>query len=204
MLGTIGNQFRKPSGLLGKVVSKIMKKGNISAYNKIIPALDIIQNDKILEIGYGHGLGIDMISSDFDCFVSGIDFSELMFKEASKRNKKHIENNKVELHYGDFLSFEMNSNQYDKVFCINVIYFWNQLDKPFTKIYTGLKDDGIFCMYMAHRDNLKKMKFTKDDIFNKYTIDQVVDQLKLSGFMDIHFDYNNGYLIKCRKARIHI
>ena len=195
----IGNQFKKPTGFWGKIISFMMKKGNRSAYDKIISELEIRPNDKILEIGYGHGLGIDQICSNFDCHVTGIDFSELMFREAQKRNKKHIGNKKVELHYGDFLSSELSSDQYDKTFCINVIYFWNELDKPFSKIKAELKNDGIFCIYMAHRDNLKKLKFTADDIFSKYSIEQVVKELELSGFREISYRYDNGYIIKCKK-----
>lgn len=199
MLRLIGNQFRKPTGFLGRIIAKLMVKGNSYAYDKIIAELEIKQNDRIFEIGYGHGLGIDRILSNYDCFISGIDFSELMFKQAVKRNRKHIDNKKVELYYGDFLTSEIISNQFDKVFCINVIYFWDKLDDPFLKIKTGLKEGGTFCIYMAHRDDLKKMKFTKDEIFNKYTIEQVIDKLKQSGFNDISHKYDKGYLIKCRK-----
>ena len=182
MLRFIGNQFRKPTGFFGKIISGIMIKGNSREYDKIIPELEVNQKDNILEIGYGHGVGVDRIASNFDCKVSGIDFSELMFREASKRNKKHIDNQKVELHYGDFLNSEMIPNQYDKILCLNVIYFWDKLDEPFSKIQSGLKEGGLFCIYMAHRDDLTKVRFAKDGIFNKYSIGQVIDHLKFSGF----------------------
>jgi SAM-dependent methyltransferase len=175
--------------------------GNRATYDKMISELEIKAYDRIFEIGYGHGLGVRKISSKFDCFVSGIDYSELMFNEATKRNRKYIENKKVELYLGDFLNSELISNQYDKIFCINVIYFWDRLDKPFSKIIGGLKNGGAFCLYMAHSDNLKKTKYTQNDIFNKYTIDQVVDNLNLAGFRDIKYKYNKGYLIKCRKLK---
>jgi cyclopropane fatty-acyl-phospholipid synthase-like methyltransferase len=200
MLRIIGNQFKKPTGLLGKIISKIMIKGNSPDYDKIIPELDIKQNDSILEIGYGHGLGVNRISSDYDCHITGIDFSELMFREATKRNKKNISNKKVELKLGDFLKFEIIPDQYDKVFCVNVIYFWDNLVEPFTKIKTGLKDNGVLCLFMAKVDFIKKMKFTKDGIFNKYSLDQVVDELKIAGFEKISYTaYNKGYIIKCKK-----
>jgi SAM-dependent methyltransferase len=177
-----------------------MINGNSPEYDRIIPVLDIRYGDRIFEIGYGPGLGVDRISSNYDCFIAGIDFSELMFKEASKRNKKHIKNNKAELNFGDFLTTEIIPNQYDKVFCLNVIYFWDRLDKPFSKIITLLKVGGILCIFMVHRDYLSKFKFTKDGIFNKYTIDNVVDQLGKAGFEDISYHLeNDGYIIKCRK-----
>ncbi len=155
----IGNQFRKPSGLLGKLIAKIMLKGNNRAYKKVIQALEIKPDDKIFEIGYGSGNGVFRIASDYDCFISGIDFSELMFGEATKRNKIHVDNKRVSLHYGDFLNAEIASNQYNTIFCINVIYFWPNLVKPFSKINTILKPGGLFCIYMMHPNDLNKRKF---------------------------------------------
>ena len=200
MYRLIGNQFRRPAGLLGRIISRIMIKGNSYEYDKLIPELDIRPNQRLLEIGYGHGLGIERISSKYDCFVDGIDFSELMLKEATKRNRNHIQNKKVELFHGDFLVAKMNPDKYDRVFCLNVIYFWDNLDLPFLKIKTALKDGGLLCMFMAHKDFIAKMKFTLDGIFNKYAIDEVVSKLISAGFVDITYDLeNNGYIIKCRK-----
>ena len=200
MFRLIGNQFRKPSGLLGRLISRIMIMGNSAEYDKIIPELNIQQNERIFEIGYGHGLGLDRISTDYDCFVSGIDFSELMFNQASRRNRKHIENNKAQLYLGDFLDSEMAPNQFDKIFCLNVIYFWDKLDNPFSKILTLLKTGGLLCMFMVHRDYINKRKFTPDDIFRKYTIEEVVEQLRIAGFKDISYLLiHNGYIIKSRK-----
>lgn len=200
MLRYIGNQFKKPSGLLGRIVSRIMIKGNSHEYDRIIPEMDIRQNDRIFEIGYGHGLGVDRISSIYDCYIAGIDFSDLMYKQATKRNWKHIQNKKVELYFGDFLKSEIAHNQYDKVFCLNVIYFWDTLDEPFSRIKTVLKDGGLLCIFMAHRDYLNKVKFTKDGIFNKYSIDEVVDRLNFACFSEISYKLeNNGYIIKCKK-----
>jgi SAM-dependent methyltransferase len=200
MLSFIGNQFRKPTGFFGKIISGVMKMGNKSIYESVIPELEIRQHEKILEIGYGHGLGIDRIASAYDCLVTGIDFSELMFKEAQKRNKRHIAGNKVALYYGDFLNHEFGFNNFDKAFCINVIYFWEPLEKPFLKLKSELRSGGEFYIYMVNSDNLNKMKFTKSGIFNKYTIGQVVDELQSAGFVNIKYnEQNNGYLIKCKK-----
>jgi len=199
MYRLIGNQYRKPSGLLGRIIAKKMTRGNIPVYDKIIPGLGIKQNDRILEIGYGLGVGIDKIVSGYDCFVSGIDFSDLMYKLASKRNKKHIINGKAELYLGDFLTVEMIYDQFDIIFCTNVIYFWINLDEPFSKIKTLLKDGGLLCIFMASSDYLTKKKFTKDGIFCKYSIGQVVDVLKFSGFRDINYEFRKAYIIKCRK-----
>jgi cyclopropane fatty-acyl-phospholipid synthase-like methyltransferase len=204
MLNFIGNQFKRPEGLMGRLVSFLMKRGNLLAYVNLIKELEIRQGDKILEIGYGHGIGIDMICSEHNCFVTGIDFSELMFKEANERNQQHIADKKVNLNFGDYLSFINENESFDKIFFINVIYFWDNLSKPFLKIRKELKEDGMLCIYMAHQDHLKKIKFTVDEIFNKYAIEHVVEELKSAGFGDITFNFNNGYYIKCKKHKISV
>ncbi|HCT30854.1 MAG TPA: hypothetical protein DIW31_08990 [Bacteroidales bacterium] len=205
MFRAIGNQFRKPSGFLGRIISSLMIKGNNYAYEKTIIDLDIKQNDRLYEIGYGHGLGVFKILSNYNCYVSGIDFSELMFKEASKRNSKYIESKRSELTFGDFLTTELPSNLYDKIFCLNVIYFWDNLEVPFAKIRNTLKDGGIFYFFMADRDDLNRLKFTKDDIFNKYSIEQVITSLNNAGFKNITYNSDKGYkkergyYVKCFK-----
>lgn len=195
----IANQFRRPTGILGRVISAMMKKGNIAEYYKVIPLLDIKKGETIYEIGYGHGLGIDKIIATHDCEIHGIDFSNLMFKEATKRNKKHIDVGRVALDFGDFTTAPVKHNYYNKIFCLNVIYFWKSLEEPFMKINEMLTNDGVFCMYIAHPDMLRSLKFTIDEVFNKYTIEQVVEALKKYGFRDISYTLDRGYFIKCVK-----
>ena len=77
--------------------------------------------------------------------------------------------------------------------------FWNDLEKPFVKMLDDLKPGGMVCFFMAHRDDLNKLKFTSDDVFNKYTIEHVTGVLQRTGFraVDCHFD--KGYYVKARK-----
>jgi len=199
MLRTIGNQFKQPTGFLGKIISALMKKGNRFAYDTLLEILEVKEQENVFEIGYGHGIGIERILSGTDCFISGIDFSELMYNEATKRNKKHIDQKAARLYYGDFLNFDLESGRFDKIFCINVIYFWDDLEKPFSKIRNGLRTNGRFCFYMAHPDELNKLKFAKDDIFNKYSIEYVVEKLQHSGFSKTDYTYKKGYFVKCEK-----
>lgn len=195
----IASQFKKPSGFLGKIISFVMIKGNGSNIKSLIKNLNIKPNDKILEIGYGPGLGVQHIAKNFSsCQIVGIDFSELMHKKASKRNKQYIEQNRVDLLFGDFIDTEINTKDFDKIYCLNVVYFWDNLQKPFEKIKSLLKKEGIFSFYMASVDDLNKIKFTIGEIFNKYTIEQALESLKLAGFEQIDYYYDKGYFIQAR------
>lgn len=199
MASFLANQFKKPTGFTGKIIANLMIKGNGREYQKLIPAMKIQPQDRLLEIGYGHGWGIFQIASSFDCHISGIDFSELMFNMATRRNRKFIHRGKVELFHGDFNDFQSPKSNFNNIFCLNVVYFWDDLDKPFNKIIDLLVSGGMFCFTMAHRDDLNRMKFIDDSVFNKYTIEQVTEALSKAGFTDIEYDFDFVYLVKCRK-----
>lgn len=198
MFKELGEQLRKPSGLFGRIVSKMMDIRNREFYEKVIIELDIKSGDKIYEIGYGPGLGIRLIANlRIDCSLSGIDYSELMYSKATKRNKKFINDGIVNLKYGELLTADIGTERYDKIFCLNVIYFWSDLSKVFDKIYSMLNDGGMYCIFMTHEKEIETQKFTKD--FCKYSIEQVESELKKAGFKSVEYKLEKGYYIKSIK-----
>jgi len=193
----IASQFKKPSILFGIFASNLMVKKNQKNYDKLINDLNIQEHDKLLEIGYGPGIGIKMVANICSgCTIHGIDFSRLMYKRASKYNKPFIDNGRVQLQYGDFLKTAVIDKNYDKVFCLNVIYFWNELKAPFEKVLSLLKKGGAFHIYMADKSALKK---APDSVFNKYSIEQVMNALKSAGFESVEHYSEKGLYIKAIK-----
>ena len=200
ILRNIGMQFKKPGGIPGVIISELMKIGNRPAYENLLRDLMIQASDKVLEIGYGPGMGIGLVSQRTKTSeIYGIDYSELMYRRATKRNIRVIKNNRVHLMFGDFVETELNTTDFDKIFCINVVYFWDDLLKPFGKVHSLLKDNGTFCIYMAGKDELNNAKYTSNDIFNKYSIEQLLNALRSCGFNDVAYYFKKGYYIRARK-----
>ena len=195
----IASQFKKPRGPLGIITSNLMLKGNQKNYEKLIKDLDLQPHDEVFEIGYGPGIGISMIAEACSsCTIHGIDFSRLMFKRASKFNKNHIDEGRVKLRFGDFLKpFDLNS-QYDKMLCLNVVYFWDDLRQPLDKVISLLKTGGAFHIYMAEKNTLIEKK-APDSVFNKYSIEQMSESLKSAGFNNVQFYADKGLYIKAIK-----
>lgn len=81
-----------------------------------------------------------------------------MYKRAIKYNKQYINEDRMQLQYGDFLKIPTISAGYDKIFCLNVIYFWNDLKEPFKKVSSLLKNGGAFHIYMADEETLTAKK----------------------------------------------
>lgn len=197
MLEAIGKQLRRPSGLFGRIVSRMMNARNRKFYKRMIREMRIQKGDRVYEIGYGPGIGIHMIASSIsDCTISGIDYSELMVKMASKRNRKFIDEGRVNLKYGDLITADTSGEYYDKIFCVNVIYFWKDLKQVFQKIHSMLSSEGSFCIFMSPSEDLEG-GFAVE--FNKYSIEEVVDALKESGFKNVRYKLEDGYYIHSYK-----
>jgi hypothetical protein len=61
-----------------------------------------------------------------------------------------------------------------------------------------LKEDGFFDIYMADRKFLAEQK-TPDSVFNKYSVDEVMEALKSVGFNKLDHIKNNGHFIFAQK-----
>ena len=120
-----------------------------------------------------------------------------MYREAFKRNKKFAESGIVQLQFGNFITQESVVERYDKVFWLNVIYFWPDLHHAYSKVNSFLNNHGVFCIFMTHKSEFKETGFSKD--FNKYSIKTVEVELLKSGFQSVEFNIEKGYFIRARK-----
>jgi ubiquinone/menaquinone biosynthesis C-methylase UbiE len=120
-----GKQLRKPEGILGKVVVPFfMNVSNRQLNNWTIDLLDIKPTDRVLELGFGPGLGICKVAAiATEGLVAGVDFSELMVRKAQKRNAAAIAAGRVDLKQGDVSSLPYDDQTFDKVIAIQLIYF---------------------------------------------------------------------------------
>ena len=91
----------------------------------VIDLLAVQPNDKVLEIGFGPGVGIQLLTSSASAgYVAGVDPSKEMVAQATTRNKKAIENGRVDLRHGSVASLPFADNTFDKALAINSMQVW--------------------------------------------------------------------------------
>jgi ubiquinone/menaquinone biosynthesis C-methylase UbiE len=74
-----------------------MARANRKCAAWVIDLLDVQPRDKVLEVGFGPGVGIQLlISSASAGYVAGVDPSKEMVAQATTRNKKAIERGRVD------------------------------------------------------------------------------------------------------------
>ncbi len=177
-------QARKPSGVIGRyVMTKLFIHGNADLNLFVKESLNLKKSDNVLEIGFGPGNLIrEMAEIVTEGTIEGIDFSDAMFKQASKVNKDYILRGKVKLHKGDCRSLPFNNESFDKLCSINTLYFWKQPKKYFNEMFRVMKPGGKVVIGFRDDKQMSKLNLSKD-IFTVYSLDEVASLLSSVGFL---------------------
>jgi ubiquinone/menaquinone biosynthesis C-methylase UbiE len=117
--------FGRPKGILGRLGGIIMARANRQCAAWVIDLLGIQPNDRVLEVGFGPGVGIQLlVRSVSGRYIAGVDPSEEMVQQAKARNVKAIESGRVDLRYGSVESLSFEDNTFDKALAINSMQVW--------------------------------------------------------------------------------
>jgi ubiquinone/menaquinone biosynthesis C-methylase UbiE len=91
----------------------------------VIDLLDVQPRDKVLEVGFGPGVGIQLLTSPASArYVAGVDPSKEMVAQATIRNKEAIKKGRVDLRHGSVASLPFADNTFDKALAINSMQVW--------------------------------------------------------------------------------
>lgn len=203
-LKLIAQQLRKPSGDFADKVADKMTVGNRPLYDLTLHAMKIKEKDSILEIGFGSGVHFKkFLSQAENVQICGIDYSEEMVSLANFNNRSHTDSGQLKLFLGNSDRLPFRDNQFDKVFCNMVIYFWDQPEKHLSEIHRVLKPSGKFFTGMRSRNSMLELPFTKFG-FNLYTEDQWTSILKENGFTLLNSTYYKDPPIEENGKSIHL
>jgi ubiquinone/menaquinone biosynthesis C-methylase UbiE len=188
LLHAVACQLRQPSGWLGRLVGFFLRI-NREGIEWTVSLLDIQPADHVLEIGFGPGHAIRRVSAlATQGLVAGIDFSEVMLRQASARNVAAIAAGRVELKQGEASSLPYPDNSFDKVFATNVIYFWQDPVASLKELRRVLKPGGRLALYVIAKEELAEYKLTQTGVYTLYTGDDLVWELAQAGFRNARFE----------------
>jgi len=180
---SLRDQFVKPTGPIGHVVGHLMSMKNGTRSEWVFSILDLKPSDRVLEIGFGPGIDI-VRASQTAAFVAGIDHSDVMLKQASRRNKAAIEQGKVKLELGAAAKLPYPDAHFDKVFAINCAQFWKDSVKTMIEVARVLKPGGWVALAVQPRS-----KNATDETTRQAGIG-LSKSLAAAGFEEIHSEFH--------------
>ena len=142
----------------------------------------------MLEIGFGPGHGIQEAARlATQGRVAGVDFSETMLQQASRRNAEAIAAGRVELCLSDAAILLYPDNTFHKVFATNVAYFWKDPLANLQELRRVMKPGGRMAMYVIAKEDLLKFKVTQTGLYELYAGEDLVRLPTQAGFHQARF-----------------
>jgi ubiquinone/menaquinone biosynthesis C-methylase UbiE len=96
----------------------------------IVDRLDIRPDDRVLEIGCGHGVAATLVCERLEGGrLTAIDRSPKMIEAAARRNAVYVEAGKAEFLVTDLEDLDLGDRRFDKVFAVRVGIFHRQPER---------------------------------------------------------------------------
>lgn len=160
--GVIAEQLRHPKGNLGRIVANKLNETNALLYDVTIDAMDLRDHSSVLELGFGNGRFFKKIfTKASDLKITGLDFSQLMVDTARKENSELIENGELNIVYSTCQALPFDADQFDKVFSVNVVYFWDDPGESLREIFRVLKPGGKFYTSIRLKETMQNFPYTQ-------------------------------------------
>ena len=175
-------QSKKPKGNIGKIMLNIMNNAHKNIFKFGIENLNIKENIKILDLGFGGGKLLKILSKKYkNIELFGIDFSEDALKTASKNNQKDIKNGKIKLLQSDIEQIPYPDYFFDIITAFQTHFYWNDLENKICEIYRVLKTEGQLLVVAEKYKINYHMKGYK-------TKNELEELLKETGFNKIEYN----------------
>ncbi len=182
--GWIGSQLRRPNGLLGRWIGNYMEKGNREANRWTVGLMNVEKGETVLEVGSGNGAAIEYICRETEAgYVCGLDLSDEMVRQATRRHKAAISSGKVEIAKGAAGALPYAASRFDKVFTVHTIYFWVDTEIGVAEMYRVLRPGGRLLVTFMDGAAMARLERAKN--FRLFTPGEVENMLAAVGFHSV-------------------
>lgn len=179
----IAEQARNAKGMLGRVVAFIMARETFAINTRAIDALAVQPRDHVLDVGCGHGRSLTILAERASRGrVAGADPSELMVEIAVDRNRELVKAHRVDVAIAGADALPYADAAFDKVLCVHVIYFWQDLNVGFQEIARVLKPGGRLALVFRTNADESAVQSFPAEVYRFRSFAEVIAALKENGF----------------------
>jgi SAM-dependent methyltransferase len=142
MLQRLFRQFSGPEeNLLGQLAGWLMVRKNGGNNAFLVEQLGAKAGDRVLEIGFGPGLGVEMNLAR-GAVVAGVDRSPLMVRKASARVARAVREGRADLRVGSAEALPFADASFTHAMALNSLQFWPSAEGGLRELHRVLVPGG--------------------------------------------------------------
>ena len=200
ILDVLVPQLARPHGALGQLVASMLNRGNRTINLHVLGALDVAPGERVLELGFGGGVGLAMLlAHEPSVRASGIDLSREMVQRCRRRF-----GGRVALVEGTVDKLPFADAAFDKVFGVNVSYFWPDLPRALAEVLRVLAPGGTFVLGIRSTETLRRFQFDAAG-HRVWEASQYIQALSEAGFVEASArrmpDPDGVFVVQARRRR---
>jgi ubiquinone/menaquinone biosynthesis C-methylase UbiE len=179
----IARQGRRPTGLLGRLVARLMAKQTAAENDIVLDLLQLEPADCVLEVGSGHGNTLaraaGLAPRGSHC---GVDFSSIMHRHANRRHSGLVREGWIGFHLGSSERLPYADRAFDKAYAVHTVYFWTSPLEHLTEIYRVLKPGGRFVLAFRPAEDARFCATYPSEIYCIRPEGEIADLVHRAGF----------------------
>jgi ubiquinone/menaquinone biosynthesis C-methylase UbiE len=145
-----------------------------------VSLLAVEPTDRFLEVGFGPGIAIrEAARLATHGKVIGVDHSDEMLRQATRRNRDAVHKGRVELHQMDADALRAFESTFDKVLVVNSLGFWFQPVDRLVDIRSIMSEGGVVAIVSQPRCPGATSEHTER------AEQEIRQQLQQAGFTDL-------------------
>lgn len=177
----LSRQLSHPSGAGGRIVARLMNRGNRSLNDRAIARLDVRSGDRVLDLGFGGGLTFAPLW-ELGATVVAVDRAEDMVAAAQARFADAVAAGRLELHVADVARLPLGDGAVDRALTVNTVYFWPDLSVAFGEVHRVLGPGGRLSVAIRDMAVMRRLDAT---VFTLRTPDELAAALRAVGFVQV-------------------
>jgi len=185
-----------PRRLAGRIAAWFMEKGHKSIYENVSKEVDLQPEDDLLEVACGSGHFLKKYASPVHS-VAGLDLSELMVKQATKKNQERVAAGTAEFVHGNASKLPWEDNRFSVATTMGGFTMFPKPLESLKEMYRVLRPGGkvVVSIEWNAEDGLDHTKHVEKYEMRIYTEDEVRALMKEAGFSDISITYAKGLMM---------
>ena len=167
LTNSVVSQFHHPHGWLGQLAGWVMayRPSNRARNLWTLDLLELGPEDRVLEVGFGPGVALREKARRVPSgLVVGVDHSEAMLTQASRRNSKAILAGHVRLLLGRVEELPQEIGDFDKIYAVNVVQFWRDAPEMIARLGKRLRRGGGIAITYQPRAGLEGVRTARLEI----------------------------------------